>query len=48
MRFGAIPRFLIGSLQDQIDCICSKMVITRFCMPAGRIKVILVGEDMGL
>ena len=30
------------------DCICSKMVITRFCMPAGRIKVILVGEDLGL
>ena len=30
------------------DCICSKMVITRFCMPAGRIKVILVGEDRGL
>ena len=30
------------------DCICSKLVITRFCMPAGRIKVILVGEDLGL
>lgn len=30
------------------DCICSKLVITRFCMPERRIKVVLVGEDLGL
>ena len=29
------------------DCICASMVTTRFCKPAGRIKVILVGEDLG-
>ena len=30
------------------DCICAQMVITRFCMPERRIKVVLVGEDLGL
>ena len=30
------------------DCICSQIVVTRFCKPAGRIKVVLVGEDLGL
>lgn len=29
------------------DCICNQIVITRRCKPAGRIKVILVGEDLG-
>lgn len=29
------------------DCICSQIVLTRFCKPAKRIKVILVGENMG-
>lgn len=29
------------------DCICAQMVITRFCRPQGRIKVILVGEALG-
>lgn len=29
-------------------CICNQIVITRHCRPAGRIKFILVGEDMGL
>ena len=29
------------------DCICCQMVITRVCRPAGRIKVILVGQDLG-
>ena len=29
------------------DCICNDIVITRRCKPAGRIKVILVGEDLG-
>lgn len=29
------------------DCICNQILITRHCRPAGRIKVILVGEDLG-
>ena len=28
--------------------ICNQLLITRNCKPAGRIKVILVGEDLGL
>ncbi len=30
------------------DCICNQFVTTRLCKPAGRIKVILVGEDLGI
>ncbi|MDR0569535.1 MAG: lactate utilization protein [Spirochaetaceae bacterium] len=30
------------------DSICSYIVTTRRCKPAGRIKVILIGEDLGL
>ena len=30
------------------DCICSFVVRTRICKPAGRIKVILIGKDLGL
>ncbi len=30
------------------ECICNQIVITRNCRPAGRIKFILVGEDLGL
>ncbi len=29
------------------DSVCAQFVITRRCRPAGRIKVILVGEDLG-
>lgn len=29
------------------DCICAQIVTTRFCKPAGRIQVILVGEELG-
>lgn len=29
-------------------CICNQIVITRHCRPAGRIKFILVGEELGL
>ena len=29
------------------DCICNQIVITRHCRPVGRIKFILVGEDLG-
>lgn len=28
-------------------CLCSQLVITRNCFPANRIKVILVGEELG-
>lgn len=28
-------------------CICNQIVITRGCRPAGRIRFILVGEDLG-
>ena len=30
------------------DSICSYIVRTRLCKPAGRIKVILIGKDLGL
>jgi L-lactate utilization protein LutB len=30
------------------DTICSYFVTTRFCKPAGRIKIILIGKDLGL
>lgn len=30
------------------DCICNQIVITRHCRPTGRIKFILVGEDLGM
>jgi len=30
------------------DTICSYFVTIRFCKPAGRIKVILIGKDLGL
>lgn len=29
------------------DCICNQIVITRHCRPVGRIKFILVGEELG-
>ena len=29
-------------------CICNQLLITRNCKPAGRIKFILVGEELGL
>lgn len=30
------------------SCICNQIVITRHCRPVGRIKFILVGEELGL
>ena len=30
------------------DCCCCYMVETRVCRPAGKIKVVLIGEDLGL
>ena len=28
-------------------CICNQIIITRNCRPAGRIKFIIVGEELG-
>ena len=50
-RFGVkTPCGVTGQCGDCTgpECICSKVVITRMCKPAGRIKVILVGEELGL
>jgi 6-phosphofructokinase 1 len=30
------------------DCICNQILTTRNCKPAGRIKFIIVGEELGL
>ena len=30
-----------------VKCICNQIVITRHCRPVGRIKFILVGEELG-
>jgi len=30
------------------DCICAYVVRTRICRPAGRIKVILIGKNLGM
>jgi len=30
------------------DCICNQILITRNSKPAGRIKIVLVGEELGL
>jgi L-lactate utilization protein LutB len=50
-RFAALktPCNETGSCGDCIskDSICSYFVTTRLCKPAGRIKVILIGEDLG-
>lgn len=31
----------------QADCICNQILITRHCRPVGRIKYLVVGEDLG-
>lgn len=44
------PCEVTGSCGDckSEDCICNQILVTRHCRPAGRIKFILVGEDLGL
>lgn len=46
---GETPCRTIGVCGDcnRDDCICCQLVITRHCLPAGRIKVVLVGENLG-
>lgn len=44
------PCAATGSCHDctSPDCICNQMLITRHCKPAGRIKLVIVGENLGL
>ena len=44
------PCTVTGSCADckSESCICNQIVITRHCRPVGRIKFILVGEDLGM
>ena len=46
---GKTPCTVTGSCADctSEDCICNQILITRHCRPAGRIKFILVGEELG-
>ena len=46
---GNTPCTVTGVCADckSDDCICSQMLITRNCRPAGRITFILIGEDLG-
>ena len=47
---GTTPCSVNGQCADctSPDCICSQIVVTRFCKVPGRIKVVLVGEELGL
>lgn len=50
-RFGhPNPCTVTGTCADckSETCICNHIVVTRHCRPVGRIKFILVGEDLGL
>ena len=50
-RFPAeTPCLVTGSCADckVPGCICNQILVTRNCRPAGRIKFILVGEELGL
>ncbi len=46
---GKTPCMVTGTCADckSEDCICNQILITRNSKPAGRIKVILVGEELG-
>lgn len=49
-RFGLDnPCTVTGTCEDckSETCICNHIVITRHCRPAGRIKFVLVGEELG-
>lgn len=49
-RFGLNnPCTVTGTCADckSETCICNQIVITRHCRPAGRIKFIIVGEELG-
>ena len=44
------PCTATGTCADCISktCICNQILITRHCRPEGRIKFVLVGEDLGM
>ena len=44
------PCQITGSCADckSPECSCNQILITRHCRPAGRIKFIIVGEELGL
>lgn len=44
-----IPCRVTGSCSDCVSpgCVCAQLVTTRLSRPAGRIKVILIGEELG-
>ena len=46
---NATPCEVTGACADckSPECICNQILVTRNCRPAGRIKFILVGEDLG-
>ena len=46
---GETPCSVTGSCGDCLSdgCICNQILITRNCRPGGRIRVILVGEELG-
>lgn len=46
---GETPCLVTGQCGDckSDSCICNQIVITRNCRPAGRIRFILVGEELG-
>lgn len=49
-RFGhPNPCTVTGTCADckSETCICNQILVTRHCRPVGRIKFILVGEDLG-
>lgn len=45
----ATPCTVTGSCGNCLseDCICNQLVITRHCSPMGRIKIIVIGENLG-
>lgn len=50
MRFmGKTPCAVTGSCHNctSLDCICNQILITRMSKPKNRIKIILVGEEIG-
>lgn len=46
---GNTPCAVTGICADckSEDCICNHILVTRHCRPSGRIKFILVGEELG-
>ena len=45
-----VPCSMTGVCSDckSVDCICNQVLITRHCRAGGRIKFIIIGENLGL